>query len=101
TKSGLLLGRSSRPAPELMDTLVRKGLSEADAERLLTLARPVDGWGRRDELLDFYVAFYAHDVNGWMAARPQIADGSLPLLAPFCQTTFEQLPTELQHGFFT
>lgn len=101
TKIGLLRGNPSRPAPKLMDTLVREGLSGADAQRLLALARPDDsGWGRRDALLSFYLAFYGRDANAWNAARQQIVDGSLPLLAPFCQTTFEQLPSEMQHGFF-
>lgn len=101
TNSGLLRRSPARPAPELMDTLVRDGLSGADAQRLLAFAQSRDRWGSRDALLDFYVAFYSHDANAWKAARRQIADGSLPLLAPFCQKTFEQLPPELQHGFFT
>ncbi len=100
TDSGLLRRSPTRPAPELMDTLVREGLSGADTQRLFSLAQREDRWVRRDALLDFYLAFYGHDANAWKTARHQIADGSMPLLAPFCKKTFEQLQSELQYGFF-
>jgi superfamily II DNA or RNA helicase len=100
TKSGVLCRSSARLAPALMDRLIREGVAGDDAQRLLKLAQPEERWVRRDALLDFYIAFYCQDAAAWETVRRGIADGSVPLLAPFCQETFDQLTPEFQHGFF-
>lgn len=101
TKSGLLSQSPARPAPILMDILVREGVSGDDSQQLLSFAKPTDKWVRRNAVLDFYVAFYEPDAGAWNTARRGIADGCLPLLSPFCQKTFERLPVEIQSGFFS
>lgn len=102
-KSGLLSLFSTKPAPELMDTLVREGLACEDSAKLLAQApaQASDSWRHPNEVLDFYVAFYDRDVNAWNTARQKIVDGSLPLLFPFCHMIFDRLPDELQSGFFS
>jgi hypothetical protein len=101
TKSGLLSQSSARPAPELMDTLVRDGVAGDDSQRLLSLVKNNVRWARSNTVLDFYIAFYDRDTDAWNIARRGIADGCLPLLSPFCDKTFERLPAEMQSGFFS
>ncbi len=101
TNSGLLSQSSGKVALDLMDSLIREGISDNDSHQLLSLAKTIDPWRRRDTVLDFYIAFYEQDANAWKALRRQIPDGSLPLLSPFCQKTFERLPPEMQSGFFS
>lgn len=101
TKYGLNSDYSSRPVPELMDLLIREGVSSSDSQRLLALANPTDHWVNRSSVLDFYVSFYSHKAEAWNAARRGVPDGSLPLLDPFCSKIFEQLTPEMQSGYFT
>ena len=100
TRSGLLSGRSTRPADELLERLVRDGLESENADRLLAFTKPSSSWMRRAPLLDFYVAFFRHDAPQWKVARRNVPDGSVSLLNPFCKVTFDGLPSELKGGFF-
>ena len=45
--AGILTDLRGRPAPVLMDTLVRNGVSGDDSDQLLSLANPTDRWVRR------------------------------------------------------
>ena len=44
---------------------------------------------------------YTQDVAAWNTARSQIPDGSVPLLSPFCQKTYQRLAPEMQAGYFS
>ena len=45
---GILKDVCGRPAPALMDTIVRDGVSGDESDQLLALANPTDRWVRRD-----------------------------------------------------
>ena len=99
--AGILTDVHGRPAPALMDTLVRDGVCGDDSNQLLAIANPTDRWVRRDTVLDFFVAFYKQDADAWNTARRQIPDGSVPLLSPFCQKTYQRLTPEMRSGYFS
>ncbi len=98
---GLLSQYASRPHPELMDMLIRDGLSGDHPQSLLQLARPSQTWGQRDAWVNFFVAFYLQDGSAWKEARRNVADGSVPLLSPFSKAVFNQLTPEFQHEYFS
>lgn len=98
---GLLTRSSSRLEPELMDRLIRDGLAGEDSQRFRTFLDQKTHFGYRPSLLDFYFAFYSQDVETWRSARRGIPDSSVPLLEPFCQTTFDQLTPEMQTSYFS
>ena len=102
TKSGLLTGRPPRPPGELLERLIRDGLDGDHGRELAAKAsvKPQYHWMQRDSKLDFYVAFYEHNADAWKDARRNVADGSVPLMTPFCRATFDGLPSELKCGFF-
>jgi len=99
--SGLLTEVTLKPQPELLDTLIREGVSGKHSRQLLAQAKASAGSRHHDGVLDFYIAFYDRDVGAWKTARQKIVDGCLPLLSPFCYKTFDGLPAELQSGFFS
>lgn len=100
TRLGLLHSQSKHPVPSLMDILIRDGLASAHQTRFLRSAKTSSSWVRRNPVLDYYVAFYTQDAEAWNTAQREIPIGSLPLLTPFCEQTFEAFSAAFQHEFF-
>ncbi|TWU06149.1 DEAD/DEAH box helicase [Stieleria varia] len=97
----LLNTTRTHPHPDLMDLLIREGLSGNWARELVSLAKSASRWASRNPQLDFYLAFYLQDAEAWKIARRDITDGSIPLLSPFCENIFRQLKPQFQEEYFS
>lgn len=96
----LLSKPNNHPVAEIHDFLIREGLKSELSQSLLEACQKYERWGSRCESLEFYLAFYTQDASLFQTALENIPVGSVPLLSPFCQKTFDDLTPEFQQHYF-